>query len=483
MLKLKLILFFIIFFTPCLYAEISPIVSDLIKANPDKTGAYILDKGQDSLVARAWLTNNAKKSINIQYFIWSTDTVGILASEALLSAAKRGVKAKVIVDDFLLKADSKSLLALDTHPNIDIKIYNPVVRTGVAAIKKYYNLLLNFKKFNQRMHDKTFIVDGQVGITGGRNMADEYFDYDDKYTFRDRDILLIGNIVSSMNKSFDLFWNSDLTISVSNLYGKRLDRNEIEKIYKDLHLFANNLDNYPKEIKEVIINLDKHFIQIAKDFKFVDAKWLFDLPGKNRNSDLGGSGHSTKSLVKVLENAKKSILIQSPYLVFDEPTLIFFEELLKKGVEIKISTNSLESTDNLLAFSGYHKHRERLIRLGIKIYEFKATPKVLETLMQRYDNLKQKPIFAIHSKSFVVDNEISYIGTFNFDPRSINLNTEVGVLIIDKNLAKNLSRAINNDILPENSYDLSKTNPDRRVSWLKRFKLWFFKLLPLQSIL
>ncbi|MEX0595314.1 MAG: phospholipase D-like domain-containing protein, partial [Candidatus Paceibacterota bacterium] len=382
-----------------------------------------------------------------------------------------------------LKANPKHLIALAAHPQIEIKIYNPVVQTGVSKFRKYYNLITNFKKFNQRMHDKTFIVDGVAGITGGRNMADEYFDYDNKYTFRDRDILLIGDVVSKMNQSFELYWKADLAVKIESLYPTTLLAEEIKLIYQELHQFAKNKDNYPLAIKEKINNLDQHFETLTKKFNFNSAKWLFDLPGKNQSTKMIGGGHATNNLIQVLSEAKKSILIQSPYLVFDDSTLKFFEALLKKGIKIKISTNSLESTDNLAAFAGYHKNRKKLLAMGIQIYEFKAQPKILKKLMQRYQELTPKPIFALHAKSLVVDRQTLYIGTFNFDPRSINLNTEVGVLIKDKKLAKKLNFAINQDILPENSYDLKLINPDQYVPWQKRFKLWLLKLLPIQKIL
>ena len=147
----------------------------------------MLDTGEEALLACAWLVDHAEKSIEVQYFIWSTDNVGILASEALLRAAERGVKVRVIVDDLLIDAPDKTLLALAKHPNADIRIYNPKHRVGTLMHKRIYNVVTNFRGVNQRMHDKTLMVHGIAGITGGRNMADEYFSYDHDYNFRDRD--------------------------------------------------------------------------------------------------------------------------------------------------------------------------------------------------------------------------------------------------------------------------------------------------------
>jgi len=148
-----------------------------IAANAGKSGAYVLDTGEEALLARAWLADHARKSIEVQYFIWSTDNIGILAAEGLLRAANRGVRVRVIVDDLLIDAPDKSLLALARHPNIDIRIYNPQTSVGVPLQKRLLNVLTNFRGVNQRMHDKTLVVDGKIAITGGRNMAAEYFDY------------------------------------------------------------------------------------------------------------------------------------------------------------------------------------------------------------------------------------------------------------------------------------------------------------------
>ena len=154
------------------------IVDAHIAAHPNQTGAYILDTGEEALLARAWLADHAERSIEVQYFIWSSDNIGILASEALLRAAERGVKVRVIVDDLLVDAPDKSLLALAKHPDVEIRIYNPRHRVGTPLHARVLNVATDFRGVNQRMHDKTFIVDGKVAITGGRNMADEYFDYD-----------------------------------------------------------------------------------------------------------------------------------------------------------------------------------------------------------------------------------------------------------------------------------------------------------------
>jgi cardiolipin synthase C len=193
-------------------------LDDQVTAHPGQSGSYVLDTGDEALIARAWLTDHAERTLDVQYFIWSTDNVGILAAEALLRAADRGVKVRVIVDDLLMDAPDESLLALAHHPNIDIRIYNPKSSVGTPLQKKVVNVTTDFRGVNQRMHNKVLLIDGKVAITGGRNMADEYFDYDHEYNFRDRDVLLVGAVVGSMAASFEQFWTSPLSVPVEELY-------------------------------------------------------------------------------------------------------------------------------------------------------------------------------------------------------------------------------------------------------------------------
>ena len=183
----------------------------------------------EALLARAWLADHARQTIEVQYFIWSTDNIGILASEALLRAADRGVQVRVIVDDLLIDAPDKPLLALAKHPHIEIRIYNPRHSVGTPAHKRVLNVATDFRGINQRMHDKTFIVDGKLAITGGRNMANEYFDYNHEYNFRDRDALLLGNVVGTMQASFERFWNSELCAAVESLYDDRADAKNVAR--------------------------------------------------------------------------------------------------------------------------------------------------------------------------------------------------------------------------------------------------------------
>lgn len=469
-----------------------------LTSHPNLTGIYVLDKGSEALIARAWLADHAQQSIEVQYFIWSNDNIGILASEALLRAADRGVKVRVIVDDLLIKAPDKSLLALAKHPKIDIRIYNPQHSVGTPLHKRLLNVFTDFRGVNQRMHDKTFIVDGKIAITGGRNMAAEYFDYNHQFNFRDRDALLLGKAVKSMQASFENFWSSKLSAPVEDLYdgigimqkNVTVNDTEIKQIYQELHDYANSKDNFAAEVHAAIESTPKTFELLAQQMVWDKVEFISDLPGKNKNKfNLGGGGRTTLTLAKLVEGAQTGITIQSPYLVMSDEAIKLFERAIARGVIVRINTNSLASTDNIQAFSGYRNLREQLLKIGVKIFEYKPAPEIQQNLMAgsmiiKDENvLKNPPIFAIHAKTMVIDSNTVYIGTFNFDPRSENLNTEVGIIVNNAKLAGIVEDAINIDMSPTNSWNAATDNPDQYVSLTKRSKVRFLQMTPIKPLL
>ena len=464
-----------------------------IAANAGKSGVYVLDTGAEALVARAWLADHARESIEVQYFIWSTDNIGILAAEALLRAAQRGVRVRVIVDDLLIDAPDKSLLALARHPNIDIRVYNPQSSVGVPLHKRLLNVLTDFRGVNQRMHDKTLIVDGKVGITGGRNMAAEYFDYNHQFNFRDRDALLLGEAVKAMRASFERFWNSELSVKVEELYdgwglmqsNVRVNDEEIQRVYRDLHAYAKLPENFAPEVRAAIAATPASFTRLAQQMTWGKVDFISDRPGKNENQfRLDGGGDTAAALGQLVQSARERIVIQSPYLVLSDRAMDLFRQITARGVTVRINTNSLASTDNLAAFSGYRNQRDRLLKMGLQIYEYKPAPEVQVKLMQRSATATGKtPVFSLHAKTLVVDSKIVYIGTFNFDPRSENLNTEVGAIIHDAALARAVEQSIETDMAPANSWNAGRDDPDQYVSLAKRSKARLFQLMPIGPLL
>ncbi|MDO9420498.1 MAG: phospholipase D family protein [Herminiimonas sp.] len=468
-------------------------IDDQIAAHQGQSGIYVLDSGAEALMARAWLADHAQQTIEVQYFIWSTDNIGALAAEALLRAAKRGVQVNVIVDDLLIDAEDKTLIALSRHPNIDIRIYNPKNSVGVPLQKRVLNLATDFRGVNQRMHNKTFIVDGKVAITGGRNMAAEYYDYHQEFNFRDRDALLLGEVVTTMQFSFREFWESELSVPVAQRYNGlglmkkhvEIDENEVIGIQKKLHEYAESPSNFATEVRNAINEVGPTSQRMTAQIAWGKADFISDKPGKNDSlNSLSGGGFSTTALAQLIEDAQESIVIQSPYLVMSDAALELFKRARARGVQIRINTNSLASTDNLPAFSGYRNQRKELLGIGLEIFEYKPDAATQRQLMQKSGTVSvTQPTTALHAKTLIVDSKIAYIGTFNLDPRSENLNTEAGVIIYNEELAQKIEAVIEVDMQAENSWNAATDDPDQYVPITKRSKLRMFQMMPIKPLL
>ena len=433
-----------------------PGFAKLTAAHPGRCGVYSLEKGEEALLARAWLSQQAVKSIDVQYFIWSTDNIGVLAAQRLLRAAENGATVRVLVDDLLLDAGSESVLALAAHPRIEIRVYNPKHSVGVSRARRLWNIATGFRAANQRMHDKVFLVDGRVAIIGGRNVAEEYFDYNRTYNFRDRDLLLMGPETRRVAEHFEAFWTSALSVPVETLLPDRMAAMTPERrgaAYRALHRYAADPANFAPAPRRALAELPRRFAALLGDLVWEkDVTFVGDRPGKNDGSSgLGGGGGSTSAIAAAVGAARERVVIQSPYLVLSERGLAFFAELAKRA-DVRIVTNSFASTDNLAAYSGYRRIRARLLASGVKVFEFKPHPAIERDRIERLDEFGSKPpIFAIHAKTVVIDRTAVFVGTFNLDPRSANLNTEVGVLVRGKTLAGRVEAAILRDIRPENS--------------------------------
>ncbi|MBI3521159.1 MAG: phospholipase D family protein [Bacteroidetes bacterium] len=450
-----------------------------------KTGVYVLEDGDGSMVARAWLSEYAEKSIDIQYFIFTADNVGLIAADYLVRAADRGVKVRILVDDIMVEADEQKLLTLDSHENISIRIYNPSTNIGKSLTDKVYKLTTDFRGANQRMHNKTFTVDGKVVITGGRNIADEYFDYDHDYNFRDRDVLLIGGVTKHIQQSFELFWNSSFVKDVKALIDTTKYNYTETHRFDNLHQYACDSNNFWPQVREKIKHIPAAFdiIQQTGKLQWVDSvDFISDNPGKNDGSQgLGGGGITTDALINLVKQAKTSIIIQSPYLITTDLGKQLFKDAVKRGVEVKILTNSLASTDNLEAFNGYQRDREKLLGTGVKIYEFRPDAairfKIMTGALQK--KMNHTPIFGLHAKSMVIDGKTTVIGTFNLDPRSANLNTECVTVIHSESITKEVQKEMEEELKPENAWETTlQFNPDSKASMKKNVKVKLMKVIP-----
>lgn len=450
-----------------------------------KIGVYVLEDGGGAMVTRAWLSEYAEQSIDVQYFIFSTDNVGLIACDYLVRAADRGVKVRILVDDIMVEATVHEILMLDSHKNISIKVYNPGSNLGKNICQKIGKLKEDFKGVNQRMHNKTFTVDGKVAITGGRNIADEYFDYDHEYNFRDRDVLLLGKTASTIQTSFNTFWESKLSVPVTDLVNEDKEKFDDPKRFNELHNYACNPDNFWPQVRERIKNIPQTFTDLQNSGNIVwtdSVTFVSDVPGKNNEwQSLNSGGVSTDTLIALVKRAKKSIDIQSPYLITTKTGQALFAEAVKRGVKVRILTNSLLSTDNLEAFSGYQRCRKELLNAGVNIFEFRPDAakryKIMTGALQQ--KLNYTPVFGLHAKSMVIDGNITVIGTFNLDPRSANLNCECVAIIHSQKIAASVLKEMEEEFKPENAWQTTlEWNPDSKASTKKQLNAFVKKVVP-----
>jgi cardiolipin synthase C len=450
-----------------------------------KTGAYVLEDGGGALIARAWLSEYAERTIDVQYFIFSADNVGLIAADYLVRAAERGVRVRVLVDDILVEADAGALLALDAHPNLEIRIYNPNVNIGKKFPRRLFNMVTDFRGINQRMHTKTFTVDGRIVITGGRNIADEYFDYDHDYNFRDRDVLLLGGVTARVESVFEQFWNDPLSHPIGELVNAPAPDSANAARLEWLHQYACDPANYWPQVRERVGGIPAAFeaIRSSGQLQWLDSvTYVADAPGKNDGSHgLGGGGATLDALLALVRRARTSVTIQSPYLITTELGRSVLRDAVNRGVQVRILTNSLASTDNLEAFSGYQRDRESLLRTGVHIFEFRPDAAERTRIMTGAlsPTLDHPPIFGLHAKSMVIDGHITVIGTFNLDPRSANLNTECVTVLYSDQIASQVLAGMELEFQPENAWETTLlANPDAHAGLIKRIKVWTRRIVP-----
>ncbi|MEP6831901.1 MAG: phospholipase D-like domain-containing protein, partial [Gemmatimonas sp.] len=311
-----------------------------------------------------------------------------------------------------------------------------------------------------------------------------YFDYDHEYNFRDRDVLLLGHASADVQRSFNVFWDNSLSAPIGSLVRSAVTR-DTATMYRYLHEYACDPGNFWPQVRERIKAVPVAFTGLLHSGALVwsdSVTFVTDVPGKNAGTDgVGGGGASTDALIRLIKSAQKSVTIESPYLVTTALSQGLFRETIARGVRVRILTNSLASTDNLEAFSGYQRERNALLSIGVEIYEFKPDAEERRQVMTGalQSTLDFTPKFGLHAKSMVVDDNIAVIGTFNLDPRSANLNTECLAVIRDVRVAGNLQRAMDVDMRTENAWHTTVDfNPDGVVDIGKRIKVWLRRFVP-----
>lgn len=430
-----------------------------------------IENGRDALLLRLHLIRQARESIDIQTFIWTDDECGRLLIYELIEAAKRGVRVRIIADHMVSDQDPRTVAFLSTvHPNFQVRHYRPAMRRIKPSL--WQTMLagaLSFHGTNQRMHNKLMVFDRAIMLTGGRNIENTYFDHSRTMNFRDRDVLAVGPVAQVAADSFEEFWNfkhtvpgSELADVAARISSRDYPRYESRADY-DFGPFFGDESELAKEVAMASARLATQLRAVAK------VRLIVDLPGKS-SGWLARDSRITQELRSLAADAEQSIVMQTPYLILSKPARRLVKELRRKNpaMAIRISSNSFASTDNLLAYSANYRLRGIYVRdLGLDVHEFKPRPDSLRKIFPNYDAMtelateenperKATPFLCIHAKSLVVDDRVSFVGSYNLDPRSENLNTEIGLVIEDEGFARELRIAIDEDMRPENSWVIGR---------------------------
>jgi putative cardiolipin synthase len=401
--------------------------------NPDKSGFILLGNGLDAFVARAVLAHTAQRSIDAQYYLFHNDLTGKLFMDQLVKAADRGVRVRLLVDDMGLEGRDRGAMALDLHPKIKVRIFNPFSRKAGRTLQ----FVTGFGTKTRRMHNKSFTVDNQVTILGGRNIGDEYFDAQPDLAFADLDVLAMGPVVNQVSASFDRYWNHELAYPALTLMNKPPTPEEVTQKRQKLNEFiALQKDSpYLQALKNS--NLAKKLKANQETYHWGDAAVISDAPEKITQDRSKTQLHMAPQLVPYLEAIDKELIIFSPYFVPGNQGVAFLTGLAARGIRVRILTNSLASTDVGIVHAGYAKYRKALLRGGVEIHEMNKKL----TREQRHDKkgVMGSSKASLHAKSFIFDRSRVFIGSLNLDPRSVIENTEIGVVFTSNEIAAGMA--------------------------------------------
>jgi putative cardiolipin synthase len=455
------------------------------------SGFHVLGSGIDALAARIALAEHAERTIDVQYYLIKRDATGTAFIESLLRAADRGVRVRVLLDDVFTRGYDVGMVALDHHPEIEIRIFNPFNR---GAAGRALGSAKDFRRVNRRMHNKSFTVDNQVTIIGGRNIADEYFAARRDVNFGDLDVVCIGPIVEDVSSMFDLYWNHEAALPVP-AFSRELDDPdaELERVRGQL---ATAYEQAPtKAYGDAVRSKYSSFLDEDEiQFEWAPYRLVYDSPDKGLK-DHGETTHLIKSdLYEVLGSATDNVIIVSPYFVPLDIGVDALSEAENRGIDVTVITNSLAANNQFSVHAGYGPSRKPLLRNGVNIYEVKPDAQLQDTELVAASGAKA----TLHTKAFIVDHKEIYIGSFNFDPRSARLNTEMGVLIEDPAMAGEFVDYIHGK-LPTDAYDVFLNEDDDlrwraqvdgvdkiydkepETSWWDRFVVGFVRLLPIRG--
>lgn len=433
------------------------LIGSEVDAHSGHSGIHSLGDAHEAFAARMVLTEAAEQTLDLQYYIWHNDISGSLLFDAARRAADRGVRVRLLLDDNNTVGLDETLAALDAHSGIEVRLFNPFVVRSPRPI----GYLTDFSRANRRMHNKSFTIDNQVTIIGGRNVGDEYFGATDGVLFSDLDVMAIGPVVQKVSEDFDRYWASRSSYPVSRLIDS-VGREGLDK----LAVKAEQSRRSPKSQAYLSALAESDLVNKLRrgdlDFEWADTRMVSDDPAKG----LGEAEEQellTSRLGDLLGAPTRQVELVSPYFVPMAEGTEWLSGLAQQGVKVRVLTNALEATDVAAVHAGYAKRRRDLLEAGVQLFELKRG--------KGFDVMDHTSAFgrfgssgsSLHAKTFAVDDEWVFVGSFNFDPRSARLNTELGFLIASPVLAKAMDEAF--DIrVPKQSYRVELTE-DGSMVW------------------
>jgi putative cardiolipin synthase len=431
-----------------------------VATRPGLSGVLPLQDGRDAFAARVLLADAAERTLDVQYYIWHNDLSGTLLLEALRRAADRGVRVRLLLDDINTFGLDGMLVALDSHPNIEVRLFNAFRNRRW----RWFGFLTDFSRLNRRMHNKSFTVDQRVTIIGGRNIGDEYFGASDEMLFIDLDVLAVGAVVADVARDFERYWASASAAALSSLLPPGAPGGLDVCAAKAADVGQRDgARAYMQAIKELPIVND--LLMRRLPYTWAPTRMISDDPAKGlareKQRDL-----VMRRLQEVLGTLRRELYLISPYFVPTKRGTAFFAQHAQAGLRVKILTNSLEATDVVAVHAGYMKRRKALLRAGVQLFELRRTaPGRKRLLRMRGSSGTGSSGSSLHSKTFSLDRERLFIGSFNFDQRSARLNTEMGFIIESPELAAESAENFDAQV-PDSAYEVRLQNG--RLQWIER---------------
>jgi cardiolipin synthase C len=438
--------------------DLGQALADDEKTYPKLSGFKLLRTGNEALQTRLALIESAQKTLDLQYYSIAEDNSGKLILEALLRAADRGVRIRLLVDDLTYKDIDLLLAALNAHPNVEVRLFNPFSTSNQNIFERFGNLFTKLDTLDKRMHNKAMIADNQVMIVGGRNLGDEYFGTGDTLSFRDLDVLAAGPLTARVSSSFDSFWSSDQAYPLRVLNKQKFDPANIAKARDELR---SHWSEMPAITDAPLVSgppLSQLIASHALSLVWAPAELWADTPLKVDDNDPDYQSPPTNRLLKLASEAQSELLVVSPYFVPTGDDVKLLTAGIARGAHVYILTNSLASTDAVAVHAGYVRYRVALLQAGVNLYEFKPVHDTARAKLEneeedeRHQLLGSRSRSSLHAKAYEIDHKVLVIGSLNLDPRSRKLNTELLVVIHSPELATQASELFSHALNPAQSY-------------------------------